>query len=929
MEKLADILKKHYVDNAVFHTHVSLIKPRGKFQFGRDTLMEFWTLYCDAVEGLMGTTSSVSVEESEEGNFIMGVAEKPQAYLPVLVDVDLKVEYDENIIIKEERLYTWQQLITVIEIYQSILRNIVQDCTDDMLKCVVLEKKMRSITKNEIKYFKHGFHLHFPFCFLHNKDQEAQLIPRAQEMMTKRKVFENLGIEDSGSVIDKAVCTVPWLLYGSRKSEETPPYLFTRVVDASLETTPLEYAFRHYQIFDQNEEPIKIKGRVKYFLPRILSIIPFGRTTYELKKGLISPLKEKIKKEKIEKEKKEYNDLSHKENLELAKKLMALLSDTRAQSRNEWMEVGWALYSIFDGHSDGFDLWNEFSARDSSKYNEDECLNLWSKMVKRNVTIGTLRHYAKTDNPAGYTEFSRASSEYYIEQSMIASNAHNDVAKALKAEWGDEFRCASITNKIWFRFHNHKWEDCEEGIDLRAKISNELAERFTDMIRKLFDQRVEVMRTGDKAREATILSQIKNTEKMIGCLKSSPYKTNVMKECMEVFYDRRFKEELDKNPFLIAFTNGVYDLKNNIFRAGSPEDFLSKSLPIPYIEYNKNDKEVEDVHDFFIKVFPDESVRKYFLDISSDLFVGGNFEKTFVFWTGEGNNGKTVTQSFFEMMLGRLAIKFPTSIVTGKKPMSGTASPELARAGGGVRWAVMDEPNPDEEPKAGDLKKLSGGDSIYARDLFEKGKDGREICPLFKICMICNRLPKVKNADQAFWNRIRVIPFETTFCLDPNDERIPKSYEEQIRQKIFPADKEFVSKKLPNLLSALAWVLLEHRKTLKVRIEPAKVRAATDMYKKQNDIYKQFMDEMLVQAKDKYISLSDLYTQFKEWWRDGMPGSAVPVKSDVEEYFTKAWGDAENGKKWKGWGVRVIERIPIAEEFLAPDGKDESISPML
>lgn len=918
MNDLTELLNRHYVDNAVFHTHVSMIKPRGKFQFGREALAEFWRLYCNAVENMMGVTSSVSIEDNEETNFVMGIAEKPQAYLPVLVDVDLKVMYDENITIKGERLYTNEQLLAIIEIYQSILRNIVIDCNDDTLKCVVLEKKMRSITKNNIKYFKHGFHLHFPYCFLENKDQETQLIPRAQEMIRKRNLFENLGFEDSGSVIDAGVCSVPWLLYGSRKNEDTPAYLFTKVIDSSLEETPLEYAFRHYQIYDSNEEQIKIKNKVKYYLPRILSVIPFGRNTNELKRGLVSPLKERIKKEKIEKEKKEYNDLSHNENIEIARRLMPMLSDVRASNRNEWMEVGWALYSIFEGHTDAFDLWNEFSSRDSEKYDENECLSIWNKMVKRNVTLGTLRHFAKMDNPVAYKEFAKEKSEFYIEQSLIDSKSHNDIAKAMRAEWGDEFRCASITNKMWYVFRNHKWEDCEEGVDLRRRISDELAGRYTEMIKKLFDQRVEVMRTADKARETTILSQIKNVEKMIGCLRSSPYKSNVMKECMEVFYDRRFRESLDQDPYLIAFTNGVYDLKNNVFRAGSPEDYLSKSLPIPYIEYSQNDKEVEDVYDFFMKVFPDESVRKYFMDIQSDIFVGGNTEKIFVFWTGEGNNGKTVTQIFFEKMLGRLAIKFPTSIVTGKKPMSGTAAPELSRSGGGVRWAMMDEPNPDEKPKAGDLKKLAGNDTFYARDLFERGKDGREIVPLFKIAMATNKLPKVEDADGAFWNRIRVIPFETTFYLDPNSEQIPKSYEEQLRQKIFPADKEFTTKKIPALLSALAWVLLEHRKHLKVRIEPSKVRMATELYRKKNDIYKQYIDEKIVSHPTKILSLSEIYTQFKEWWRDGMPNTTVPIKSEVEEYFTKLWGDPEAGKRWKGYTFRAIEVIPVSEDCLVP-----------
>ena len=51
-------------------------------------------------------------------------------------------------------------------------------------------------------------------------------------------------------------------------------------------------------------------------------------------------------------------------------------------------------------------------------------------------------------------------------------------------------------------------------------------------------------------------------------------------------------------------------------------------------------------------------------------------------------------------------------------------------------------------------------------------------------------------------------------------------------------DTEF-NKKIPLLLEPFAWVLLDHRKNIKIRIEPEKVKAATDMYRKQNDIYRQ------------------------------------------------------------------------------------------
>jgi len=897
---LQQILRKYYVDG-VFHTHVSLIQPKGRYQFNRQGLEEFWDRYSDII-----TTDS---------NSILGIAEKPQHYSPILVDVDIKVKDEDDMEIGE-KLYSEQQVKDVIQVYQSTLRKIVEDCTDEKLTCVLLEKDMYSINKNDITYIKHGFHLHFPYLFLSKVNQEVHLIPRVKDLLNEMKVFENLHITNSGDVIDNACCKVPWLLYGSRKNDSSQPYLVTKVYNSELDEISLEKAFKNYQLFDQKEKLIKIKHDVKKYLPRILSILPYGRPVSEVKPGTISPLKEKIK-ERKKTEGKTYNQQTISRQLEIAEKILPMLAEFRADDRNEWLTVGWALYNISDGSAEGLDLWCEFSSRCEDKYDEGTCIFEWERMVKKDITLGTLRYYASIDNPEEYSQFKQDEAEKYVKESL--SGSHNDVAKALHAEFGDEFVCASISNKVWFQFVNHKWQVSEEGVDLRRKISDVIVDRFARAGKDLFGK---LSTNEDKAEEQMINARIKQVQKMVSSLKSAPYKNNVMREAMEVFYDRRFREKLDTNPYLICFNNGVYDLKLNIFRPGRPEDFLSKAMPIDFIDYDEDDDKVQEVHSFLEKVFPDKSVRRYFLDTSCQVFVGGNQQKIALFWTGDGDNAKSITQSIFEQMLGsQLAIKFNTAVITGKKPGAGSTNADLARAGGGVRWAVLEEPDNDEMINVGVLKHYTGNDTFYARDLFERGKDGREITPMFKLVFICNKLPKMKYSDKATWNRVRVVPFESTFCRE--DDPAPEKYEDQLLQKRFPMDKKF-SQKIPGMLSAFAWVLLNHRKKMQDRpiVEPEKVRAATAVYRKQNDIYRQFFEEHIIEDKKKVLSLTELYSQFKEWFRESIPNHQIPPRSDVEEYFTRLWGDAERGKKWSGYRIRTIQDEVDAGDAIILDDED-------
>ena len=725
-QTISQILKSNYVDG-VFHTHVSMLKPKGKYLFDRKTLENFWDMYCKDM-----------LDEKKFGSY--GIAENPQDYYPVIVDIDIKIsekDLDSSLRNKlntlegkiDDHIYSEKHITQVIEIFQSILRNILEDCNDSNLICCVFEKKIYSVVKNDVKYYKNGFHLAFQNIFLNRKDQENYLYPRVNEALKELEVFEDLGIEDSSSLFDSGIGGKPWLLYGSRK-ETSDAYKLTKIYDAELKEIELEDAFKYYQIYDNREQLIDIRGCVKQYLPRILSVIPYGRTPSEIKHGLESFVKER-QSFKNKGAHKENIKATVDENLKMSEKLLPLLAQFRTEEYNEWMTIGWILYNIGDGCQEALDQWIDFSSRDEINFDEDECIRQWDKMTKKDYTIGTLKFYAKTDNPDLYREFVKDEGAKHIKASLEGS--HTDIAKLLYAEYGTEFVCASVLNKTWYQFIGHHWEEIEEGVFLRDRISSDIVEKYGKLGGVYFAKAA----GSDGSDEKSYQLRLKQIQKLIQQLKSTPYKRNVMTEAADIFYNKNFKTKLDTNPYLFGFKNGIYDLKLNVFRAGRPEDYMSNIAPIDYVNFSQTDKRVQDVYDFLQKVFPDTSVRKYFLDTSSDVFVGGNHQKVVIFWTGEGDNGKSVTQSIFEKMLGTLAIKFSTTLITGKKTQIGAAGPELARAGGGVRFAVLEEPDVDEEINVGMLKSLSGNDSYWARDLFEKGKSTREIQPLFKLVFIC------------------------------------------------------------------------------------------------------------------------------------------------------------------------------------------------
>jgi P4 family phage/plasmid primase-like protien len=884
MESVNKILINTRV-NGEYHTHVSMINPVGTFQISRNNMESFWDSYCTAIK--------------EDEKCCFGIAEKLQAHFPILVDFDLKFPFTEE---KDVTcLYTQSQLESVVRDYQEVIRTIVDNYEDKHATCFVLEKPAYKVVSGDNEYIKSGFHLHFPNVFLSKSDHEVHLLPRIKKMLNKSGSFRNLGIENAGDLVDNCYTKNPWLLYGSKKSENMEPYKLKIIYNNEREEISLKDALKNYKIYDSDEAEIVLReDNYEFYLPRILSVVPWYRQITDLKDNL-QPL---IKICNSTMEKKDYVVKNMSEILEKASKLLNIISESRASDYSNWMHIGWALYNISNGSENGLALWLNFSSKCAEKFNEGVCISSWDKMVKNDppMTIGTIAYFARQDNPVEYSKIINFYTDEYIKQSLEGS--HNDLAKACYERYGTEFVCASISQNIWYQYSNHRWKKIEEGVFLRQKLSEDMVKIFKE---KQDDLYIKMGKSSNESDKNIIAGHIKLVQKMMNSLKSTPFKANVMKECKDVFYDDKFLENLDKNKWLIGFQNGVYDLSKNCFREGLPEDYISLQMPINYSVYSEDDQIVQEVHEFLTKIFPDKKVRDYFLDISSEVFIGGNQRKHVYFWSGEGDNGKSITQMFFEKMFGPYAIKLPTSLIVGKRTQSSQASPELVRAGNGVRWAILQEPDKKDNINIGILKELSGNDSFFARGLHQAGG---EISPMFKLTVICNDPPTISYSDKATWNRIRVIPFESTFT-----DSAPNTWEEQLEQKKFPKDPHF-HEKIPQMLKPFVWVLLEHRKKGNVKlVEPEKVILATDHYRKKNDSYQQFIDDCIINDKKSGINISDIYAAFKDWFKEGFPSQTLPTKSDVKEYYTKIWGESIKGI-WRGKRLRVLEDNMNKDEIL-------------
>jgi P4 family phage/plasmid primase-like protien len=369
--------------------------------------------------------------------------------------------------------------------------------------------------------------------------------------------------------------------------------------------------------------------------------------------------------------------------------------------------------------------------------------------------------------------------------------------------------------------------------------------------------------------------------------------------------------------------NGVYDAETRIFRDGRPDDYCTKSTGIYYHEFEENDPRVIELQEIFRKTFVKDNLFKFFKQTASDLIRGGNRHKIFVIWTGAGDNGKSICSDLLERAFGDYFYTPPTSILTGKQQSSSGATAELLPCKG-ARVIVVSETDNADVLNCGVMKKLTGGDPFYARGLF---KEPIKIVPQFKLVLHCNKMPNVSAEDKASWNRIRVLPYDSTFV---KAEKAPETLEEQYTKKVFPMDKT-LKERLTDLSEAFLWWLIKEYESFGDAdlFEPLDVQAATEAYHRTNDHYMQFVDERMQETKNKkdFITLTVAYALFKVWYKDSFPGRTIPTRIQVKEALEKKLGTQIKGV-WRG--IRTfdpdeeLENEENEEKYMEDNDADEA-----
>ena len=848
-------------------THVWMGPKRGKKFLPEKHRDQFYAAYNQSL-----FYASASLHIAEKPRKLS--ADSTKIYVPLVVDIDLNCPLTMGD--SDLRLYSDEDAVQVIQCFHRVFENCLHQPKKEVFWCFLLEKPARASDDK----WKNGFHLHFPFSHFSVKNIREIIFTAVKIEMDSfcyadgRRLF---GLAKPSVTLDSNTPTLPWLMYGSKKSADSDPYLYTKIFDRDMQQISLEQVVAAETFVDVEGQVMNFSGCEKHALIRLLSIdtVFVSRTSLKTKPNF-------KKNTQLAVRALSYGPYSSSEdiadlNVTRMQQVVALLSAERASSYWSWWNVMITIVNVSGGSVEGKEAWIAFSQKAGDKYDEEATLKNWDEAVKkprhaslRTRQFGSLVHWALEDD---------AEALETLRQSWKSSDL-----RLTQTDWKIAMHFFD-KHKDKYVFHEKTWYQ-NNGI-IWEPLTDPLTRMRSDIVALASAWRAKDVEH-DETSNKNFLKLVKKLE--------GPEQSQILNQATTVFEIPDFGTLLDSSPHIIAFQNGIYDMAMSEFRKASPyTDYLRRQLPIPYVRFELDDPRVAKMLDFFVKLFPQEDLRDYFMSEMSEIFWGGNRDKIAMFWIGKGNNGKSVLQILIEKMIGNLGTKLSTSVLTSKRTQQGNATPEIAGLRGRI-WAMMEELNPSEEIESGTLKHFTGNDTLTARNLYG---NPFEFQPRFKLAIAANSFPNFKSPDEATWDRVRVIPFMSCFV---NADQAPATLEEQMRLKRFPKNPN-ITAEFPEMAVVLAWYLLElfkEREELRrtrpgwTRPVPACVIEHKIEYKKRCNRILQFADQMMLlcSEEEREKNFDVTYTLFKEWWFQNVNRTA-PTRFDFVAEMTRL-GNIEN-----------------------------------
>ena len=851
----------------------------------------------------------------------------PGNLVPVILEFNLSFQdmddqpYDD--------IHQWNLISISQDVLNEVLHMKERSFTCCLMEADPIEKIDRSIYR---------LRLQFPFCNVNTYVAKNLIFPSLIDKLTESGFKFDLPMMNSwkeslnGEIYDHPISM---LGSTSNNTEKRLKYknLYGRITDEDIREYMIKKV-RLNEVFDPSEHMFVIRDymsadcfsnhSLEHWIPLFLSL--------EYSEKICEPLRRPKDMKTLTQDVTKMMEKSKNKELERCCMFINMWNRSRILMYDDWLKIGEALYNS-DGAGLGCERWVRITENilrnvreeDVPDFLKDEygivdvdqaCYSEYYIFPQKRITWKTLAKFASIDNPKRFKEWHNRWIHEAVEK--CEECLESDVAEIFCRMYIFEFMTVyeTRTPTVYF-WQGHRWIKTTSPYCIRIKLKNQFADTIDQLITAT---RKKKTIESDEDKKASLIAREDLYREIYSKLKMKQFKNNLVQEINDNTVHEFLHLYMDMNSELLGVRNGVIvATKEEVtFREGIPEDYISLTTNVPYLEdLSWRSKSVKKVREWIRQIFLDNDTEHHFMKFLSSLIRGGNIDKKMAFLVGEfGNNAKSAFVRFVIKMFGPgYAIKLPTEILTRRSRSANGPTPAIAR-GRTARVAFLDEAGEVDDILSSLMKLYTGGDSIFARFLNKNGGDMILMCQLI---LVCNIPPNIRNAGPADISRTLIYPYETTWSENPDD--VPDTVEERERQRKFQADRYF-DDDIKKSTIALLWIMVEYYKYYVkegLHSVPENMKVKAEKYWAQNDVYAQFTRENIevIDDETEYVNLNDVYRRFKLWFRESYPETRMKSVRVVRNHLCMSWGEPENDPSLGGdvWFKMRFKSVGFEEDF--------------
>lgn len=386
--------------------------------------------------------------------------------------------------------------------------------------------------------------------------------------------------------------------------------------------------------------------------------------------------------------------------------------------------------------------------------------------------------------------------------------------------FGDDYRY--VVGAGWHKWADDGWHKVDELVPHRD------AQQVPEVIR------TEAEAIGDMTTRNRFLKWAKDSESSgkIGAILTMAKGHETIKRTMDDF---------DNNPYALACSNGMVDLRDGSIRPFTRDDLFTRNTKVVY-----DDSYTLKKWDEFIKVVTDgDNELAEYLQMSAGYSLTGLIsEESFFIISGMRQTGKSTFVTAFEGCMGTYA-DVASADVFMKRYGKDAPREELVKFAGSRLITVEEIPEGERFDDAL-LKRITGGSRLSARYLYQ---EMFTYVPQFKIWMATNYDPI--TSDPGMYRRIKRISFDTPVPEEKKD----------------PTLKTVLRDRSTGARAVLKWAVEGAMKYIDAGklVTPHKVIRSTHDYESEQDSFSHFVNETFYLEPGEKIPESLIYSLYSDW----------------------------------------------------------------